>query len=143
VSEPAHGVLLVDGTRVVYTRRQLQRSTLDWNGRVGGKALTPGVHRLQLAAEDRAGNLSAPGTPFNVVVRYVSLARDRILAKTGTRFGVRVSADTRVHWQLGARSGGAAPGLMILRAPGRPGRYTLTVRFGGHAARAAVIVSKR
>jgi FlgD Ig-like domain len=143
VSEPAHGVLLVDGTRVVYTRRQLQRSTLDWNGRVGGKALTPGVHRLQLAAEDRAGNLSAPGTPFNVVVRYVSLARDRILAKTGTRFGVRVSADTRVHWQLGARSGGAAPGLMILRAPGRPGRYTLTVRVGGHAARAAVIVSKR
>lgn len=142
-NEPAHGVLLVDGTRVVYTRRQLQRSSLDWNGRFNGKPLAPGVHRLQLAAEDRAGNLSAPGTPFDVIVRYVSLARERILAKTGTRFGVRVSADARVSWKLGARSGGAAPGLMILRAPGRPGRYTLTVRVGSHAARAAVIVSKR
>ena len=79
---------------MVYTRRQLERSTLDWNGRVGGKALRPGDHRLQLAAEDRAGNVSAPGTPFKVVVRYVSLARDRIVAKAGTRFGVRVSADT-------------------------------------------------
>jgi hypothetical protein len=142
-SEPAHGVLYVDRLRVVFTRRQLERSSLDWNGRVGGRAVKPGVHRLQLAAEDRAGNLSPPGTPFDVVVRYVSLARDRIVAKAGTRFGVRVSADARVRWKLGARSGGAAPGLMILRAPAQPGRYTLTVRVGDHAARTAVIVRRR
>jgi FlgD Ig-like domain len=142
-SEPAHGVLYVDGARVVFTRRQLERSSLVWNGRVGGNTVKPGVHRLQLAAEDRAGNLSQPGKPFAVIVRYVSLARDRILAKAGTRFGVRVSADARVHWQLGARSGRAAPGTMILRAPARPGRYTLTVSVGDHTAQAAVFVRPR
>jgi hypothetical protein len=141
-SEPAHGVLYVDGRRVVFTRRQLQRSALEWNGRVDGKPAKPGVYRLQLSAEDRAGNLSAPGRAFNVVVRYVSLARDRIRATAGTRFGVRVSADARVHWKLGPRQGGAAPGVLVLRAPTRPGRYTLTVQVGEHAARAAVIVRR-
>jgi hypothetical protein len=142
-TEAAHGVLLVDGTRVVFTRRQLQKTSLDWNGRVQGQSLRPGVHRLQLAAQDRAGNLSEPGKPFEVLLRYVSLARDRIPAKAGTKFGVRVSADARVHWQLLAREGGAAPGLLVLRAPKRPGRYTLTVSVGEHSARAAVIVSRR
>jgi hypothetical protein len=142
-TEPAHGVLYVDGTRVVFTRRQLQSSSIDWNGRAAGDALRPGVHRLQLAAEDRAGNLSEPGKAFDVVLRYVTLARDTIRAKAGTKFGVRVSADARVHWKLLAREGGAAPGLLVLRAPKRPGRYTLTVSVGAHAARAAVIVSRR
>jgi hypothetical protein len=142
-TEPAHGVLYVDGARVVYTRRQLERSSLDWNGLVNGKVVKRGVHRLQLAAEDRAGNLSEPGRAFNVVLRYVSLARNRIRATVGTRFGVRVSSDARVHWKLGVREGGAAPGMLILRAPNRPGRYTLTVQVGDHAARAAVIVRRR
>jgi hypothetical protein len=142
-SEPAHGVLLVDGARVVFTRRQLQRYSLDWDGRVGGSLVSPGVHRLQLAAEDRAGNLSSPGPHFDVVLRYVALARNRILAKTRTRFGVRVSADAALRWRLARRSGTAKPGMLVLRAPARPGRYTLTVRVRGHAARAAVIVRRR
>jgi FlgD Ig-like domain len=142
-SEPAHGVLLVDGNRVVFTRKQQQRSTLDWNGRVDGKALAPGVHRLQLAAQDRAGNLSDGGAPFDVVVRYVALARDRIQAKAGTRFGVRVSADAPVRWRLGAQEGSAKPGLLVVRAPKQAGRYTLVVRVGDHTARAAVIVRPR
>jgi FlgD Ig-like domain len=142
-SEPAHGVLLVDGTRVVFTRKQQQRSSLDWNGRVHGKVLAPGVHRLQLAAQDRAGNLSESGKPFDVLVRYVTFGRDRIRVKAGTRFGVRVSADAPVHWRLGAREGTAKPGVLIVRAPARPGRYTLTVWVGDHVARAAVIVRPR
>jgi len=142
-SEPAHGVLLVDGKRVVYTRRQLQRSSLDWNGRVDGATAQPGVHRLQLAAEDRAANLSAPGAPFDVVLRYVSLARKRVEAKAGTRFGVRVSADAPFQWRLGARHGKAVPGLLVVRAPARPGRYTLIAKVGPNAARAAVIVRPR
>jgi hypothetical protein len=142
-SEPAHGILLVDGKRVVFTRRQLPQSSLAWNGRVAGSRVAPGVHRLRLAAEDRAGNVSAPGKPFDVVVRYVALARNRIEAKAGTRFGVRVSADAPVHWRLGARSGTAKPGLLVLRAPARRGPYTLTVRVGDHLARAALIVSRR
>jgi hypothetical protein len=142
-SEPAHGVLYVDGTRVVYTRRQLERSSLEWAGRVGGVTARPGVHRLQLAAEDRAGNLSALGRPFNVVLRYVALARDRIEATAGTRFGVRVSADRPFQWRLGARHGQEKPGLLVVRAPARPGRYTLIAKVGSNAARAAVIVRRR
>jgi hypothetical protein len=141
-TEPAHAILVVDGTRVVFTRRQLERSSLEWNGKVDGRLVEPGVHRLWLAAEDRAGNVSN-GKHFHVVVRYVSLARDRIPAKAGTRFGVRVSADGPLHWRIGVRSGTAKPGLLVVRAPGRPGRYTLAVRVGDHAARAAVIVRPR
>jgi FlgD Ig-like domain len=142
-SEPAHAILLVDGRRVVFTRRQLTRSSLEWNGLAGGAGVAPGVHRLRLAAEDRAGNVSAPGRAFDVVVRYVTLARSRIEAKADTRFGVRVSADAPVHWRLAARSGVAKPGVLVLRAPAGAGRYTLAVRVGGHVARAAVIVSSR
>jgi hypothetical protein len=78
-----------------------------------------------------------------ILVRYVELSRDSIRAKAGTRFGVRVHADRRVHWRLGERRGTAAPGLMILRAPARPGRHRLVVTVPGHAATATVIVSPR
>lgn len=141
-SEPAHAILTVDGTRVVFTRRQLQRSSLDWNGKIKGRVVEPGVHRLRLAAEDRAGNVSN-GKAFNALVRYVALARDRIEAAAGTRFGVGVSADAPVRWRLGARSGTAKPGLLVLRAPGARGRYTLTVSVGEHRARAALVVRPR
>ena len=127
----------------MYTRRQLQRSLLDWNGRVQKKLAAPGRHRLQLAAEDRAGNVSAAGKPFDVVIRYVSLARIRIEAKVGTRFGLGVSADAPVHWQLAGQRGTAKPGILVLRAPPPPGRYALTVAVGGHRARATLIVSPR
>jgi hypothetical protein len=142
VSEPAHAALYVDGTRVIFTRGQLQRSSLDWNGKVKGRALLPGDYRVWLAAEDRAGNVSN-GKVVHVLVRYVDLARDSIRAKAGTRFGVRVSADTRVHWRLGARNGTAAPGLLVLRAPGKPGRYRLVVTVPNHSAAATLIVSAR
>jgi hypothetical protein len=141
-SEPAHAILVVDGTQVVFTRRQLERSTLDWNGKVKGHVAKPGVHRLWLAAEDRAGNVGN-GKVFRVSIRYVALARDRIVAKAGTRFGVGVSADAPVRWRLGARSGTAKPGVLVLRSPGAPGRYTLTVSVGEHLARAALIVRPR
>ncbi len=142
-NEPAHAILLVDGRLVIFTLRQLERSSVAWNGRVGGVVAAPGVHRLQLAAEDRAGNVSSPGRAFDVVVRYVALARARIEATAGTRFGARVSADARVRWRLGARTGAAAPGSIVLRAPSTPGRYTLTVAVGAHRDRAAVIVRPR
>lgn len=142
-NEPAHGILLVDGKRVVFTRRQLQRSSLEWGGRIDGRAIAPGLHRLQLEAQDRAGNVSAPGRPFEVDVRYVTLSRSRLVAGAGTRFGVRVSADTRVRWRLGERSGTAAPGLVVLRAPARPGRTRLVVSVGDHSAVATVVVRPR
>jgi hypothetical protein len=141
-SEPAHAILLVDGKRVVFTRRQLQRSSVDWNGRVDGKVLRPGIHHLRLAAEDRAGNIAAAGKPFDVILRYVALARNRIEAKAGMRLGVRISADAPVRWRLGLRSGTAKQGLLVLRAPAAPGRYTLTVSVGEHGVRALLIVRR-
>jgi hypothetical protein len=142
MSEPAHAILFFDGRRVVFTRRQLQRSSLDWNGKINGKAVLPGEYRVWLGAEDRAGNVSN-GKVVHVVVRYVTLARDEIRAKAGTRFGVRVSADTRVHWRLRARRGTAAPGLLVLRAPRKPGRYQLVVSVPGYAVGATLIASPR
>ena len=142
-SEPAHGILLVDGRRVVFTRRQLQRSSLEWNGRAHGTVVAPGIHRLRLAAADRAGNVSTPGKPLVVLVRYVALSRARIDVTAGTRFGVRVSADARVRWRLGARSGTAEPGLLVLRAPRRPGRVPLVVSVGSHRARAVLVARPR
>src|SRR4029453_5921787 len=86
--EPAHAILNVDGRRVIFTRRQLQRSVLEWNGKVKGRAVLPGDYRVWLAAEDRAGNVSN-GKVVHLIVRYVELARSSIRAKAGTRFGVR------------------------------------------------------
>jgi hypothetical protein len=142
ISEPAHAILFFDGRRVVYTRRQLQQSSLDWNGKIDGKAVLPGEYRVWLGAEDRAGNVSN-GKVVHVVVRYVKLSRDAIQAKAGTRFGVRVSADRRVGWRLGARRGTAAPGLLILRAPAKPGRYRLVVTVPGSTDAATLIASPR
>ena len=105
---------------MIFTRRQLERASLDWNGKIKGKAVLPGDYRVWLGAEDPAGNVSN-GKVVHVAVRYVELARDAIEAKAGTRFGVRVSADRRVRWRLGTRRGTAAPGLLVLRAPRSPG----------------------
>ena len=140
LSDRAHGVLLVDGERELFTRRQLPASSLQWNGKLNGRRLGPGRYRLQFSAQDLAGNLSAPSRPVFVRIRFVEFARHTIRAKAGTRFGVRVSADAkRVRWRLGARSGTAKPGLLVLRAPAAPGRVRLVVSERGHQAVAIVI----
>jgi hypothetical protein len=139
-SERAHASLSLRGRRLTFTRSQKPSGTVVWNGEVGGKPVRAGRYELGLSAQDVAGNVSRT-IPIPVEVRYVELARERIAAKAGTRFGVRVSADAPVRWRLGDRSGTAKPGLLVLRAPSLPGRYALTVRVGDHAARAALIVS--
>jgi hypothetical protein len=136
-------MLFVGPRRVVFTLRQLPTGTVEWNGKIGGKPARPGSYMLRLGAQDPAGNVSTPKRAGIVRVRYVELARRTIPAKVRTRFGVRVSADRRVAWRLAGRSGTAAPGLLVLRAPARPGRYPLVVSTGGHADRATVIVSPR
>ena len=143
LSERAHAILLVDGRRFLFTRRQLPSGAVVWNGKLDGTRVRTGTYVLRLAAQDPAGNDSIPVRAGTVRVRYVELARPRIEAKAGTRFGVRVSADARVRWRLGARRGTAAPGLIVLRAPAKAGRYRLVVGVGDHSARATVIVSGR
>jgi len=143
LSERAHALLYVGARRVVFTRSQRPTGTVEWNGKLDGRPVPPGSYVLRLAAQDLAGNVSRPVKAGAVRVRYVELARHVIQAKAGTRFGVRVSADRRVHWRLGVRRGTAAPGLLVLRAPARPGRYTLGVTVPGYADGADLIVSRR
>ncbi|HUH14787.1 MAG TPA: FlgD immunoglobulin-like domain containing protein [Gaiellaceae bacterium] len=139
--EPAKGLLFVDGTRRVRNRFARTEDRLVWSGRLEGRAFPAGTYVARVAAEDPAGNVSERSAPVPLVLRYVALGRDRIVAGAGERLVVRVSADAeRVRWTLGGRSGFARPGTLRLRAPLQKGQFTLTVSTGGHAARAAVFV---
>ena len=139
--EPAKGLLFVAGKRRVRNRFARTEDRLVWSGRLDGRAFPPGTYVAQVAAEDPAGNVSARTAPVPLVIRYVSLGRDRVVVGAGERFAVRVSADAeRVRWTLGGRSGFAAPGTLRLRAPLQKGQFTLAVSAAGRTARAAVFV---
>jgi hypothetical protein len=146
VSEPAHGLLFVrvarKQTQVEYTLRKPLQGDLQWNGKVKSSALRPGAYLLSVAARDSAGNQSKP-YPFAVVdIRYVSLGRNRVVAKPGNRFALRVSADApTVQWKLHGRTGSAKPGTLHFRAPKSKGVFFLYVFVGNHAARCAVVVA--
>jgi hypothetical protein len=66
VSEHAHALLFVDGRRRVLTASKRLHGRLQWSGKVAGRPIRPGRHKLKLVAEDLAGNRSAP-TPVVVV----------------------------------------------------------------------------
>ena len=141
LSEPGRGLLFVNGKRRALTRFPRTEERIVWNGKAGGRPVRAGVHALQLAAFDPAGNRTDRTSAVPVVVRFVTLGRDRIPVAGGARFAVRVSSDAaRVRWTLGGRSGFARPGSLRLRAPLQKGRFTLTVSANGHTARAAVFV---
>ncbi len=144
VNEPAHGLLLVNGRRELRSRAQRREWGVEWFGRRNGRGLPRGDYRLALAAEDLAGNVSAPGPAFSVTIRYVELARDVVRARAGTRFGVGVLSDARtVRWRFAGRTGTRSAGLLVLRAPRKPGRYTLFVEANRRADRATVVVRAR
>lgn len=63
VSEPAHGVLYVNGKRTIVTHTKLRSAKLDWRPQRRGR------YRLQLAALDLAGNLGPRSAVFFVGVR--------------------------------------------------------------------------
>lgn len=141
VDEPARGILYVDGRQRVITYRKPREGTIVWNGKTDGRVLPVGVYHLSVDARDPAGNLGTRTPPKPVVLRYIAIGRKRIVATAGRRFALLVSADARlVEWRLAGRTGRVPPGTVHLRAPLRPGRYTLTLREHGHAVRAAVVV---
>lgn len=140
---PAQGLLYVDGR--LYERARAPRAAAEfrWYGRLDGRRLPAGIHRLSVAAVDEAGNVSEATPPVPVRIRFVELARETIEARARTRFGVRVRSDApRFTWLFAGRSGRGRPGLLVLRAP-RAGRYTLFVEANGHADRAVVRVAPR
>jgi hypothetical protein len=146
VSEPAHAILLVRGTRAVFTNGQKETGTLVWNGKVPGdqpaKPLSPGRYVLKVAAQDRAGNRST-GVPFAIgQVRYIALARKRVVVRPGGRFALRVSTDApQVDWLLHGRHGTLPRGTLHLRAPRSAGVFRLYVSVGSHTAVCSVVVA--
>ncbi len=143
VGEPAHGILSVRGQRVEYTLGQKPTGQLIWNGKLGkpAKAVRPGMYVLRASAQDRAGNQSSPYVFAIVQVRYVALARKRVVVRPGGRFFLRVSTDApTVSWKLHGRSGVERAGTMRLRAPKKAGVYHLYVTAAGHSAVSTVVV---
>ena len=144
INERAHGILFVRGTQVEYTRSQKQVGELHWNGRLGvpPRPVRPGRYLLTIAARDEAGNQSKP-FPFAIVqVRYITLARSRVVVRAGGKFALRVSADTPfVHWTLHGRSGSQRTGTLHFTAPRSAGVYRLYVTTATHAALCTVVVA--
>jgi hypothetical protein len=66
VSEPAHGVLFVNGERVIVTYTKSRTARLQWKPR------RVGLYRLQLAAVDLAGNLGPRSPVFTLRVRSLA-----------------------------------------------------------------------
>ena len=144
VDKPAHGILSVRGQRVEFTLGQKLTGELVWNGKLGkpSKPVRAGMFVLRASAQDRAGNLSKPYVFAIVQVRYVTLARKRVVVAPGRRFFLRVSTDApTVSWQLHGRSGVARAGTLRIRAPKSPGVYHLYVTVAGHSATATVVVA--
>ena len=142
VSERAHGILSVRGTRVEYTRSQKETGELHWNGKLNDVPARPGRYLLTITVRDEAGNESKP-FPFAIAqVRYISLGRDRVVVRPGGKFALRVSADApTVQWTLHGRSGTLRTGTLHFTAPKTAGVYRLYVMAGTHAAKCSVVVA--
>jgi hypothetical protein len=141
LSEPAHGILIVDGKQVEFTHDEKTSGELVWNGKIDGVPARPGNHVLKISASDLAGNVTRP-FPFAIVqIRYITLGRTRILVRPGHRFAVRMSHDSpTVSWLLHGRHGTATGVTLHLRAPKTPGVYRLYVTAATHSAKAIVVV---
>jgi hypothetical protein len=144
INERGNAILAVRGTQVEFTRCCKAVGELHWNGKLGTppKPVRPGRYLLTVAARDEAGNQSKP-YPFAIAqVRYITLARDRVVVRPGGKFFLRVSADTpTVHWTLHGRSGAQRTGTLRFTAPKSAGVYRLYVTAGTHAAKCTVVVA--
>ena len=144
ISEHGNAILFVRGTQVEFTKCCKQVGQLHWNGKLGipPRPVRPGRYLLTVAARDEAGNQSKP-YPFAIAqVRYITLARDRVVVRPGGKFFLRVSADTpTVRWTLHGRSGTQRTGTLRFTAPKSAGVYRLYVTAGTHAAKCTVVVA--
>lgn len=143
IDERAQAILLMRGRQVQITRSRKATGSLVWNGKLQGKGALPrGRYVLAIAARDVAGNQSK-GVPFAIAqIRYIALARKRVVVRPGGRFAIRVSTDhPTVEWRLNGRTGVMRRGTLRLRAPKRAGVYKLYVTEGSHTAVAVVVAA--
>jgi hypothetical protein len=137
-SEGVRALLFVDGKRRVRTRVR-DSGVIRWSA-----PLRPGRYKLELAAEDPAGNVSARSRAGVVRIRYIELARNVIRARAGLRFGVGVSTDApNYRYRFAGRRGVGGGRFLALRAPDEEGRYRLYVQANRHADSSLVIVRPR
>jgi hypothetical protein len=140
LSEPARGVIYVDGVQTVLAKFARTSDDLNWNGRLGGR-IARGRHRISFAAIDPAGNRGKPVAVGIEVVRFVTLGRREVHVGRGARFQLTVSADNpNLRWQLGIRHGTFHGHVLRLTAPLSRGRYRLLVGYAAHRAVATVVV---
>jgi hypothetical protein len=143
LSAPGHAILLLRGVQIEFTRCCKQTGELVFAGRdKDNKKLPPGRYVLDVAAQDVAGNRSK-SYPFAIAqIRFVVLARDRVVVRPGGKFALRVSTDApTVHWALHGRTGTQPRGTLHFRAPKSAGVYKLYVSVGSHAAVCSVVVA--
>jgi hypothetical protein len=142
MSERAEPVLLADGRRRVVGLFKRRVGKLEWNGDGAGGPPPQGTAEISMRATDLAGNRSRPTRRVPVVVRYIVLARDRIVAAPEERLAVGVVTDQGSYrWRFAGKSGTASGRVLRLTTPKAPGTYTVFVRApDGHADRAAVVV---
>lgn len=140
--------ILVDGILGAEGRvRRKGERRAAWNGRIGARQPEPGGFMLVLRVRDRAGNLSEPGDPLAVEIRFVEIP-DTLFARRGERLRFRVETDAAaVSWVLRRPNGRlvlsdarARSGSVAARLPSsvRPGRYELSVSANGYTDRAVV-----
>ena len=111
VSATARPLLYVGRRQVGRGRLTRTAGSIHWYGGVHGETYPPGVYRLSLRAEDRAGNISPPTSDVRVAIRYLTLGRKVVRARAGKRFALRVASDAKsVQWLLRGKSGEGPPG---------------------------------
>ena len=142
-SEPAKAFLFVNGERRVEKRGRQERGRIDWFGKIGGESVPAGRYLLAVEVEDAAGNRSQRTGAYVSHVRYIALARDVVVTRARQRFAISVRTDAESYrWRFAGGSGETSAGTLRLRAPRRPGYYTLFVEANGRADRATVFVRR-
>lgn len=142
-SEPARAYLYVNGTQRVKAKFRRTKDKLEWFGKVGGKSVPPGAYRLAVDAEDAAGNRSERTGAYVARVRYVTLARDVVVVRPKQRFAISVRTDAAGYrYRFAGGRGQSDAGTLRLRAPAKPGFYTLYVDANGHGDKATIAVRR-
>jgi hypothetical protein len=142
-SEPARGFLYVNGRKRGEKRFRREEDRIEWYGKVAGKSVPAGAYRLSVDVVDAAGNRSARTGEYVAHVRYIALARAVVVVRPAQRFAISVRTDAASYrWRFARGRGTSSSGTLKLRAPAKPGFYTLFVDANGHADRATVAVRK-